>query len=299
MTIPKYKILSILFAVSILLGLTLVGCGPKKEDKLRISTNPWIGYTPLAYAETKGWFENTNISLIWTVSLGENISLFANGRTHGFTATQYEALQFKNNPNLKPYLLIDRSNGADTIHSNIDIEAMKKQSKQIDTYFEINSVNDDLFAAFLEKHNLSKENFKIHHADQGKISSIAADKTPILLISYEPYASAIEKKGFKKIDSTKTIEKIHIIDALFLDEKVAKEREKDIKQLKEIFERAKKALKDNPKEYYGAVKGYLQGQSYEEFLASLSQIEWVESGEQNKKLSEYLKRQGIDSNNIR
>lgn len=299
MSLSKYKTMALLFAASVALGLALLGCGPKKEDKLRISTNPWIGYTPLAYVETKGWLENTNISLIWTVSLGENISLFANGRTHGFTATQYEALQFKENQHLKPYLLIDRSNGADTIHSNMDIEQIKKQSGQIETYFEINSVNDDLFNAFLQKHKLSKDNFKIHHADQGKISSIIADKTPILLISYEPYASAIEKKGFKKIDSTKTIDKIHIIDALFLDENVAKDRERDIKQLKEIFERAKKVLKENPKEYYGAVKGYLQGQSYEEFLASLNQIEWVENEEQNKKLSQYLKLQGIDSNNIR
>lgn len=272
------------------------GCEPKNEEKLRISMNPWIGFTPFAYAEAKGWLKESNIELIWGVSLGENVALYATGRVHGFTATQYEAMQFRNNPNLKLKMLIDRSDGADTIHSNFSIEKLKNTDERLEAFFEINSVNEDLFGAFLQKHDISKEKFKIKHADQGKIASIPLGKSGVVLISYEPYASAIEKKGFRLIESTKTLQNIQIIDALFLDTQAASKKTKELLLLKKYFETAKKAFSENPKEYYETISGYLQGQSFEEFKKSAANIEWLENN--NTKAIEMLKAQHIDTSGL-
>jgi NitT/TauT family transport system substrate-binding protein len=83
------------------------------------------------------------------------------------------------------------------------------------------------------------------------------------------------KKGFRHLASTQTMKNFFVIDALFMDEQVIKGREKEFVHLKELFSLGVDRLRSDPREYYDTIKGYLEGQSYEEFMATTTQIEWL------------------------
>jgi NitT/TauT family transport system substrate-binding protein len=287
------KRLLLLMVAALGLVVFIVSCEQKSAPKeIRISTNPWVGFTPIMYAEQKGWLKDTRFKFIWTVGLDENSKLYEKGLTQGFTATQYELFNFKNQAKIKPFFLIDKSSGADVILSNRSIEEMRTDQAKIDAFFELISVNEDIFKAFLVKHEFTKAKFELHNADQGKLSEMEFSKKPILLISYEPYATVIEKKGFKRIASTKELDNIQVVDALFIEEAVGLSAQDDVKKLKLAFDKSVEQLKKDPKEYYESIKGYLEKQSYEEFMASTKGIEWLNIAPPAATV-DYLKNQGV------
>ncbi len=248
---------------------------PSDTAKIHISSNPWIGFTPFIYAQEKGWLEKTRFQFIWLVDLDQNSHLFERGFTQGFTATQYELLHFNQREKLKPVFLVDRSYGADAIVSNRSVEELKRSKEVIDVYLEQGTLNDDFFDAFVKEQKLHSLKFHKIDASQKNILSLKENKKPIIIISYQPYLSALLKKGYQLIASTRTMESFFVIDALFVDEKIIKGREKEFAQLKELFSMAVERLRTNPHEYYETINGYLEGQSYEEFMATTTQIEWL------------------------
>lgn len=283
-----------IFILFALLSVFFGGCESKKNDvyEIRVSTNPWVGFTPFIYAQEKGWLKDSKFKFVWIVGLAENVTLYEKGLSNGFTATQYEYFNFKEREYLKPYFLIDRSKGADIILSNQTTDELAKQNKKIDCYFELNSVNRDIFKAFISQNKLSESRFIFHNSDQSSIAALKSSSTPAIIISYEPYASAIEKNGFSKISSTKELTNIEVIDGIFLDERIIKGNEQEVVYLKKMFDKAVENLKHDKKEFYNTVKGYLENQTYEEFAASLNGIEWLNTNPP-KETIEYLKSQKI------
>jgi NitT/TauT family transport system substrate-binding protein len=274
------------------------GCQDKQQvNEIRVSTNPWVGFTPFIYAQEKGWLKESKFKFIWVVGLAENVTLYEKGLSRGFTATQYEYFNFKNKEHIKPYFLIDRSKGADIILSNKNIEELKNTKEKIVCYFEINSVNRDIFKAFIAAHSLNEARFVFHNSDQTSISVMKASEAPTILISYEPYATAISKNGFTKISSTKELSNIEVIDAIFLDERVVDGNEKELAHLKQMFDKAVLSLKKDPKEFYNTVKGYLENQTYEQFVISLDGIEWL-NNKPNQEVINYLKKQNIPTDKL-
>lgn len=273
--------------------LLFSGCQSKGEMKeIRISTNPWIGFTPFMYAQEKGWLKDSRFKFIWVVGLGENADLYNKGLSDGFTATQYEYFNFKNRENLKPYFLIDRSNGADVVLSNKTLDELKNMNEKIDCYFELGSVNSDIFRAFIAENGLNESKFILRNIDQAGLSQISSKNGASILISYEPYATTIKKNGFKKISSTKELKSISVIDAIFIDEKAVAGNEKELQRLHDMFNKAVVSLKKDPKEFYETIKGYLENQTYEQFAATLEDIEWLDQTNSSKN-KEYLQKQGI------
>jgi len=245
------------------------------SSQIRISTNPWVGFTPFIYVQEKGWLENTPFRFIWLVDLTDNARLYERGFTQGFTATQYELLHFKNKNTIKPVFLIDRSYGADGIVSNRTIEEIRSTKEKVDVYLEQGSLNEDFFKAFITENNLAEKKFHKIDASQKSMGTLTKTKVPVIIISYQPYLSELLKKGFHPLASTRTMETFFVIDALFLNEQILEGREKELAQLKELFALGVEQLRTNPHEYYETVKGYLEGQSYEEFMATTTQIEWL------------------------
>ena len=248
---------------------------PTASSKIEISTNPWVGFTPFIYAQEKGWLENTPFHFMWLVDLTDNARLYDRGFTQGFTATQYELLHFKNKNTIKPVFLIDRSYGADAIVSNRSLSEIRSDNKAIKVYLERGSLNDDFFQAFVAENRLEKTSFQLIDASQKSIANLQKRDDPIVILTYQPYLSGLLKKGFRPLASTRTMENFFVIDALFVDEAVFVGKEKEFAHLKELFALGVSRLHDDPHEYYETIKGYLEGQSYEEFMATTTQIEWL------------------------
>ena len=248
-----------------------------KEDVIRISTNPWIGFTPFVYAQEKGWLEETPFKFIWLVDLSDNARLFEKQFAEGFTATQYELLHIKDKEDLTTVFLIDQSYGADAILSNRSVEALRQTHEKINVYLEMGSFNQDMLSAFITENNLNKNKFVLIDSSQKSMEAVRKSNKPVVMITYAPYISRIQEKGFNIIASTRTLKTVHVVDALFAKESSLKEHREEYEQLKHIFNRALAQMHKDPKEFYTTIYGYLEGQSYDDFLLSTQNIKWIDN----------------------
>jgi NitT/TauT family transport system substrate-binding protein len=265
------------------------------KQSIHISSNPWIGFTPFIYAQEKGWLDETPFKFVWLVDLSENSRLYERGFTQGFTATQYELLHFKDYTHLKPVFLIDRSYGADMIVSNRSLSELKKIQKPITVYLELGSLDEDFFNAFIRENGLEKLHFVLTNSSQKMMTKMSPPGLPTIMISYDPYVSEFLKKGYITVASTRSMHSFSVIDALFMDERFVNGREDDYRELLAIFNRALDQLKRDPHEYYQTIHGYLEGQSYQEFMYSTTQIQWLNNGI-HKKIENQLHMQHISTN---
>lgn len=270
---------------------------PAESSRIHISTNPWVGFTPFIYAQEKGWLESTPFRFLWLVDLMDNARLYERGFTQGFTATQYELLHFKNKNTIKPVFLIDQSYGADAIVSNRTLEEIRNTKTRVDVYLEQGSMNDDFFEAFVAEKGLKNVLFHKIDTSQKSISTLTEMPNPIIIISYQPYLDGLTKKGFHTLVSTQNMKTFFVIDALFVDEKTIQGREKEFADLKKLFALGVERFKSDPHEYYETIKGYLEGQSYEEFMATTTQIKWLYQTHPNEVIT-HLNAQQIKTDRL-
>lgn len=268
-----------------------------RHPEIRISINPWVGFTPFMYAQEKGWLEETPFKFVWLVDLSDNARLFDKGFAQGFAATQYEFMRFKNKDELTAVFLIDQSYGADAILSNRTLAQLRQTQGQISVYLEMGSLNQDMFNAFMAEHALDKSKFTLVDSSQKSMEAMAISDKPLLLITYEPYVSQMKNKGLNVVSSTRTLKTFYAIDALFARKSSVEEHPDEYKNLENIFERAQDQLQKNPKEFYTTVAGYLEEQSYEEFMASTHQIQWIK-GDIPVHIAQALEKQNIPTDKL-
>lgn len=254
------------------------------NKKIKISTTTWIGYAPLFYAKEKDWLEPLNIKLINVVSLNENVNLFKSGNADAYVGTQYEYnLLNKENKDLIPIMIFNKSNGGDVVLSNISLEKLVKTDEVIDAYLEINSINSILLDDFFKKNKLENKIINYINEDQLTISRLDAKNTlnPTIIATYVPYNNILEKNFFIELASTKNNNDLLIIDAMYTTQNFYYENQERFIKLKKLVDMAIEKLHENPKEFYETIKPYLENTSYEDFIASLDKIIWL-----NKDISE-------------
>jgi NitT/TauT family transport system substrate-binding protein len=284
-----YKKLLLIFITM----FSLTSCSSPQNEKLKISTTTWIGYSPLFYAKEKGWLEPLNIKLLHVTSLSENLYLYQAGKSDAFVGTQYEYnILVKQKDSLIPVILFDRSNGGDVIMSNVSVEELQKSEKTVDAYLEMDSVNNTLMKDFIKKYGLKNKTINYINRDQTQISILDAKniKKPTIIATYIPYGIALQKQGFTNIASTKDNLDLLVVDALFTTKKVFQNHKNQFTALKKLVDDALAALEKNPKEFYETVNPYMLELSYEEFTNSLKDIIWI-----NKKISAELERRMKES----
>lgn len=291
-----YVLVFILVLLGSLLGVWKI-FQYSQDEEIRISTNPWIGFTPFMYAQEKGWLEETPFKFIWLVDLSDNARLFEKGFAEGFTATQLEYKRFAHKEDLTTIFLIDQSYGADAILSNRTLDVLRKSDEKIKVYLERGSFNQDMFDAFIAENKLNKNKFLLIDSSQKSLETISKTKKPAIMISYEPYISKIKKNGFNTIASTRTLKTFHAIDALFAKESSFEEHPEAYQQLKDVFDRALAQMHKDPKEFYTTISGYLEGESYEDFLLSTQQIMWLDKDVPSY-ITQTLKQQNIPTDKL-
>jgi len=268
-----------LFFIIIGIGLTIYFFSEafknKNDEMIRISSNPWVGFTPLAYAQEKGWLDKTPFRIVWVVDLSDNSRLYEKGFTQGFTATQFELLHFKNPSDFTTAFLVDRSNGADAILSNYSLEELRKTDQDVKVFLEQGSLHEDMFQAFVTENKLQNIKFEPVNIAQDKLAKIKTGAEPVILMTYEPYLAGLMANGWKQISSTRDLRTFFVIDGVFVKHEVLKGNEAKFAELKAIVQKALERYHANPKEFYETIKGYLNGQSYEEFVESEKKIDWI------------------------
>ena len=267
----------ILMKIKILLTLCILmlsGCSIAPSQPLRISSNLWIGYSPLFYIQQKGWLEDNNIKLINVVSLSESMEMYSSGFVDAFTGTQYELKQMQNqNPNLHTKILMDRSYGGDVVMGNRDIEALKKADK-INVYLEVDSINSVLLESFIAMNGIERSVLKLIDKDPDASSMLSMKNEPTLIITYTPYDIGLHKSGYEVLDTTKNMQ-LFIMDALYIDDTIAKKYEDELIVLNRLIGRALNDLKKNPKEYYAAIYPFFKYEDDKAFSKALDSVQWI------------------------
>lgn len=262
--------------ISLISIIFLTSCVNDKKDKLRVVTSNWIGYTPLFYAREKGLLDKLNIQLLSVVSLSESLHTYKSKHADIFLGTQYEYQEiFKKDSQVVPIMLLNKSDGGDVVMSNLTLEEIKKEDKQIDVFLELSSVNSLVFDDFITKHNIKNKNFNYINKDQSFIAQQKEFKKPTIVISYNPYNITLEKNGLKTLETTKDNIEILIVDAMFTTNDILIKYKDELKELKKIIDIAIDDLEKDEKAYYDLIKDYLYDTSFEEFQQSLSNIKWI------------------------
>lgn len=283
------RFVSLLFVV-----ILFTSCGFVDNQKIKISVSTWIGYTPLFYAKEKNWLEPLNIKLLNVVSLSENMHLYKAGNADAFVGTQYEYnFLYKDNKTLIPIIVFDKSNGGDIVLSNIPLNELSNTNKEIDAYLEIDSINSIVLNNFLESNNLQNKKINYINEDQSNISRLRASDmvNPTLIATYTPYNSLLEKNSFIELSSTKENEELLVIDGMYVKEDFYLKNKETFIGLKSLIDKAIINLQNNPEEFYNTVLPYLTNTSYEEFLASINDILWI-----NKDIPQNVLQKLNDSN---
>ncbi len=278
--------------------LFFTGCFDQKYEKpLTIVSNAWIGYAPIFYAKEKGYLDELNIKVIPVVSLVEAADTFATGKADMVTATQHEYYKLKKQfPDIIPVILLDSSNGGDMILSNKTTKELQK-AKNIQAYLEVDSINMDILDEYLKNNKISKNNILFHNTDQSSLQSLKYTDKPTLIVTYTPYDYAFKKEGYFEVASTKNIDSIVVIDALFTTKAILEKNRQRVKKLKKIIDRSIKELCKDKKDSYKIVAPYLDNISYKEYLKSLTTIKWI-NNPTKKIISLVQKKLGYEIGNI-
>ena len=264
----------------LLITFSFISCSSKsqKDDAIIISTNQWIGYTPLFYAYEKGYLNELNIKLINSVSLAEAADVYRVGQANMVTTTQHEYNALRNDiHDIVPVILLDRSNGGDMVLANRSLKELKK-SKKIYAYLEVDSINQEILKDFIKNNNLDKNNFIIINKDQEQIQNVDFKKLQnkdLLIVTYTPYDAALKAQGFQVVASTKNIDSIIVIDALCSTKELRNSDEEKLIHLKKILDKSIDEITKDPYQAHKITQKYLSNISYDEFTSSLKNIKWI------------------------
>lgn len=268
-------------------------CSIQENKKLKIATTSWIGYTPLLYAQEKGWLEPLNIKLLNVVSLSESMYLYKGNNADVYMGTQYEYnFLAQKIESLIPIMLMNKSNGGDLVMSNFSVDELQKTEQEIDVYLEMDSINSILFEVFIKKYNLENKQINYINKDQAYISELKNINKATVIVTYVPYNKILEKNGFKSLETTKNNYDLLVIDGMITTKETLNENKKTFLELKKLINKAIENLQNDPKEYYETIKDYLIDTNYEEFSESLNDIIWI-----NKNIPEKI-IENLSNNNF-
>ena len=256
----------------LILSIFFIGCESSATRPMLVSTNPWIGYSPLVYAESKGWLRENNIKLVRTVSLGESMQTFNRGSVDMVCGTSYEFLKLEDEGSI---ILLDRSNGGDMVLSNRSVEELR-DTKIIEAYLEVDSVNSPLFHDFINKYKIDARKIQKIDSSPDVNAKLNLRKNATLIVTYDPYNLPLKKIGYVEIASTKDSDLL-IIDAIYAPDKTLKKFPKEVDRLNFLMAQSLKALKNSPKEYYESTNSYLEYENFSEFKEAVDSIVWIYS----------------------
>jgi len=274
-----------------------LSCSSQDSKLIRISTNAWIGYAPLFYAQEKGYLTKLNMKLINNVSLVEAAEVYAIGQAEMVTATQHEyfALQ-RTTKDITPVILIDRSYGGDMVLSNKSLEELQ-QAQKIYAYLEIDSINSEVLKEFMYLAHLDEDKMEFINKDQDKIQALQNDSSKAILITtYSPYDVKLKQKGFQELASTKDEQSLLVVDMLCAKKSLVANETKRLQKLKNIINKSIQEIQKDPKKTYLMIKSYLGNITYEEYQDALGRIQWINKPPQH--LLNTLEKQHIHTRSL-
>jgi NitT/TauT family transport system substrate-binding protein len=214
---------------------------PAKADapvKVRIGTQPWIGYGPWWIAKEKGLFEKYGLDAELTdfVEDKEVNAAFASGNMEAANIATHTAIKlFSVGVDLKLVLLEDVSTSADAIIAGEDIKSIADlKGKQV--AYEEGTTSDLLLNYALMQNKMTLDDIvavPMPASDAG--TALMTGKVPAA-VTYEPYISEALKENTKLKALYKAEERPGLIsDVLVISGKFAKDKPEAAKALLKVW----------------------------------------------------------------
>lgn len=276
-------IFSVLFAVLLMLS----ACSPQpKISKVRIGTQPWIGYGPWWIAQEKGLFAKYGLEaeLVDFVQDTEVNAAFASGKMDAANVATHTAIKlFANGLDLKIVLLEDASYQADAILAPKSITSIKDLAGKSVAYEE-GSTSDLLLNYALAHYGLSLADIQpvpMPAADAG--SALIAGKVEVA-VTYEPYISAALAENPDLTLLYTAAERPGLIsDVLIVNSKFARENPNAVRALLKVWDEAMAFYKSNPEEAQ-AIIAKAVGSSPEELKTAFDGVRFYDLSENRAEL---------------
>jgi len=206
--------------------------------KVRIGTQPWIGYGPWWIAKEKGLFEKNGLDaeLIDFIEDKEVNAAFASGNMEAANLATHTAIKlFSVGVDLKLVLLEDVSTSADAILSGDGINSIADlKGKQV--AYEEGTTSDLLLNYALMQNKMTLDDITpepMPASDAG--AALISGKVPAA-VTYEPYISEALKENAKLKTLYKAEERPGLIsDVLVISGKFAKENPDAAKALMKVW----------------------------------------------------------------
>jgi len=284
------KWISILITVIFVFSSTMLvfaAPAPEETTKVRIGTQPWIGYGPWWIAKDQGLFEKYGLEaeLVDFIEDKEVNAAFASGDMNAANIATHTALKlFSVGLDLKLVLVEDISTSADAILVSNEISSIA-DLKGKSVAYEEGTTSDLLLNYALTQSGLSL-------SDISPVPMPASDAGTTLLsgdvqaaVTYEPYISEILKNN----DSIKILYKAEerpglISDVFVVNAKWAQGNEETVRKLLQVWDEALQYYQENPEDARKIIADAV-GSAPEDLVTAFDGVQFFDVNENQKALS--------------
>ncbi len=282
---------TIRFILALLLIATMAvsACVPKvtKPVKIRIGTQPWIGYGPWWIAQEKGMFaaHNLEVELVEFVQDTEVNAAFASGEMDAANLATHTAIKlFANGVDLKVILLEDASYEADAIMAGADVQSIADLAGKSVAYEE-GSTSDLLLNYALSQSGMSLDDISPAPMPASDAGSALIAGQVAAAVTYEPYISAAlaENSGLHVLYTAGERPGL-ISDVFVISGKFAKENPQVVKDLLKIWDEAIAFYKSNPDEAKEIIANAV-GSAPEELTTAFDGVQFYDLAENRSQLT--------------
>jgi NitT/TauT family transport system substrate-binding protein len=278
------------FAITTLVVLLVLSACvpiPTGQVKLRIGTQPWIGYGPWWIAKEKGLFakHGLEVELVDFVQDTEVNAAFASGEMDAANLATHTAIKlFANGVDLRVVLLEDASYEADAILAGAEIQTIPDLRGKAVAYEE-GSTSDLLLNYALAQHGMSLADIKpvpMPASDAG--SALIAGQVEVA-VTYEPYISAaLAEKPEVHLLYTASERPGLISDVLVVSGKLATQNPDAVRRLLKVWDEAMAFYKSNPEEAKTIIANAV-GSSMEELATAFDGVRFYDLNDNRTSLA--------------
>ena len=220
-----------------------------QEPPLTVAMHPWLGYQSLPLAQQEGWISRDRVKLIHTKSSTYTMKKLISGEVNAAALTLDEALQLcSKGADASVIMVFDISSGADVVLARFEMEKLIAQS-EITIGIESSALGSLMFAKFIEASGLDRSKFRIINVTSDQHESFWSQKGADMLITYEPMASALIKKGAIRVTDTRSMTDA-VFDVLVVRNDVMKSMDGALLHLLQGHFKALRQMRGNPSDAY-------------------------------------------------
>ncbi|OGH05675.1 MAG: hypothetical protein A2600_00825 [Candidatus Lambdaproteobacteria bacterium RIFOXYD1_FULL_56_27] len=188
-----------------------------RKPNLLVGTNPWPGYAPFYLARRLGLYQGKGVDFVEYPSTSMTLKALRNGAIQAAALTLDETLQlYELGTQFKVVLVLDYSAGADAILARPPLASLADlKNKKI--AFENSTLGGYFLTRTLERSRMHPDDFELVPLEVDEHLQAYLQEKVDGVVTMEPYKTALERAGAKKIFSSKDLPQ-EIIDVLVVRE---------------------------------------------------------------------------------